>query len=54
MLDHAVDVFAVAVLVPAAVLGPDVGAQVHARPVEPAEERLAGVVLSLHVVDGGG
>ena len=54
VLDHAVDVLAVAVLVLAAVLGLDVRAQVHARAVPPAEERLAGGVLPLHVVDGGG
>ena len=54
VLDHAVDVLAVAVLVPAAVLGADVRAQVHARRVEPAEERLAGRLLPLHVVDGRG
>ena len=35
VLDHAVDVFAVAMLVPAAMLGADVRAQVHARRVEP-------------------
>ena len=54
VLDHAVDVFAVAVLVPAAMLGADVRPQVHARAVEPAEERLAGRLLPLHVVDGRG
>ena len=37
----------------AAVLGADVRAQVHARGVEPAEERLPGL-LPLHVVDRGG
>ena len=45
VLDHAVDVLAVAVLVAAAVLGANVRAQVHARRVEPAEERLARGVL---------
>ena len=54
VLDHAVDVLAVAVLVAAAVLGADVRAEVHARGVEPAEERFAGVFLPLHVVDGRG
>ena len=54
VLDHAVDVFAVAVLVAAAMLGANVRAQVHARAVQPAEERLAGGVLALHVVDRGG
>ena len=38
----------------AAVLGSHVRAQVHARAVQPAEERLAGGLLPLHVVDGGG
>ena len=54
VLDHAVDVFAVAVLVAAAMLRPHVRAQVHARAVPPAEERLARGVLPLHVVDRGG
>ena len=45
VLDHAVDVLAVAMLVPAAVLGADVRAQVHARAIEPTEERFAGGVL---------
>ena len=51
VLDHAVDVFAVAVGVAAAMLGADVGAQVHARRVVPDEERLARRVLALHEVD---
>ena len=54
VLDHAVDVLAVAVLVAAAVLGADVRAQVHARRVEPDEERLARGLLPLHEVDGRG
>ncbi len=54
VLDHAVDVFAVAVLVAAAMLGADVRAQMHARGVAPAEERLARIVLALHEVDRGG
>ena len=54
VLDHAVDVFAVAVRVAAAMLGADVRAQVHARAVEPAEERLARRVLALHEVDRRG
>ena len=52
VLEHAVDVLAVAVLVAAAMLGPDVRAQVHAGRVEPDEERLARSPLPLHVVDG--
>ena len=40
VLDHAVDVFAVAVFIAAAMLGPDVGAQVHARRVQP-DKRMA-------------
>ena len=40
--------------VAAAMLGADVRAQVHARRVEPAEERLARRVLPLHEVDGRG
>ena len=40
--------------VAAAVLGAHVRAQVHARRVEPAEERLAGRLLPLHEVDGRG
>ena len=51
VLDHAVDVLAVAVLVAAAVLGSDVGAHVHARRVEPDEEGLARGVLPLHEID---
>ena len=51
VLDHAVDVFAVAMLIATAVLGPDVRAEVHARRVHPAKERFAGRVLPLHVVD---
>ncbi len=54
VLDHAVDVLAVAVRVAAAVLGADVRAQVHAGGVHPAEERLVRGMLALHVVDGGG
>src|SRR4051812_18817645 len=46
--------FAVAVGETAAMLGPHVGAQVHARRVEPDEERLARRLLPLHVVDGRG
>ena len=52
VLDHAVDVLAVAVRVAAAMLGADVRAQMHARRVEPDEERLARCLLPLHVVDG--
>ena len=40
VLDHAVDVFAVAVFVAATVLGADMRAQVHARRVEPAKNGL--------------
>ena len=54
MLEHAVDVFAVAMGVAATMAGTHVGAKVHTGPVEPAEERLAGRLLSFHVVDGGG
>ena len=54
VLDHAIEVLAVAVLVAATVLGADMGAQMHARRVEPAEEGLAGLVLALHVLDGRG
>ena len=45
VLDHAVDVVAVAVLVAWPELVRGVGAKVHAGGVEPDEERLAGVVL---------
>src|SRR5271166_1110345 len=38
----------------AAPVGLDVSAKVHARRVPPAEERLAGLVLPLDEVDGGG
>ena len=54
VLDHAVDVFAVAVLVAAAMLGANVRPQVHAGRVEPAEERLASRLLPLHEIDGRG
>ena len=54
VLDHAVDVLAVAVLVSAAMLGADVRAQVHARRVVPDKERLVPGVLPLHEVDGRG
>jgi hypothetical protein len=54
VLHHAVDVFAVAVLVTAAMLGANVRAQVHAGRVEPDEEWLARRVLPLHVVDSRG
>ena len=54
VLDHAVDVFAVAMGVAAAMFGANVRSQVHAGRIEPAEERLARGVLALHVVDGGG
>jgi hypothetical protein len=53
VLDHAVHVFAVAVRVAAAMIGTHVRAQVHSRGVEPAKERLAGLLLPLHEVDGG-
>ena len=54
MLEHAVDVFAIAMGVTAAMAGADVRSQVHAGRVEPAEERLARGLLPLHEVDGGG
>ena len=54
VLDHAIDVLTVAVLVAATVLGADMGAQMHARRVKPAEEGLAGLLLTLHIVDGRG
>ena len=54
MLEHAVDILAVAVGITPAMIGADVGTQMHARRVEPAEERLAGGLLSLHEVDGRG
>ena len=54
VLEHAVDVFAVAMRVAAAMIGANVGSQVHARGIEPAEERLARGLLPLHVVDGRG
>ena len=54
VLHHAVDVLAVAMLVAAAMLGADMRAQMHARRVEPAEERLARRLLPLHEVDGRG
>ena len=41
MLEHAIGVLAVGVRVTATVLGADVRSQVHACPVEQAEERLA-------------
>ena len=37
-----------------AMIGTNMGTQMHARRVEPAEERLAGGLLPLHVVDGRG
>ena len=52
--EHAVDVFAIAMGVTAAMAGADVRSQVHAGRVEPAEERLARGLLPLHEVDGGG
>ena len=56
VLDHAVEVLAVAVLVSAAVFGAHVRAQMHARRVVPDKEGLARGMLPLHVVDrrGGG
>jgi hypothetical protein len=41
VLHHAIDVLAVTVRITAAMIGADVRTQVHARTVEPAEERLA-------------
>ena len=52
VLLHAVDILAVAVLVTAAMRGTNVRAQVHARRIQPDEERLARRVLPLHVIDG--
>ncbi len=54
VFEHAVDVLAVAVRVAIAMTGTDMRAQVHTRRVEPAEERLARRLLSLHEVDGRG
>jgi hypothetical protein len=54
VLEHAVDIFAVAVGVTAPVIGTHMGAQMHAGRVEPDEERLARRLLSLHVVDRRG
>src|SRR5882724_12188978 len=54
MLNHAVDVFAVTVLIAATVLRADVRAQVHSRSVEPAEEWLVRRVFALHEIDRGG
>ena len=51
VLDHAVEVFAIAVFVAAAVFGAHMGAKVHAGGVEPDEEWFAGRVLALHEVD---
>jgi hypothetical protein len=54
VLEHAVDILAVAVCVTSAVLAADMGPQVHAGRVEPAEERLARGLLPPHEVDGCG
>jgi len=52
VLHHAVDVFALTVLVTTPVLDADMGSQVHAGGVEPAEKRLAGRVLAFDEVNG--
>jgi hypothetical protein len=54
MLHHAVDVFAIAVGVAAAMAGADMRSQVHAGRVEPDEEGLAGPLLPLHEIDRRG
>ena len=55
VLEHAVDILAVAVGVTAAMLSADVGAQVHAGRVEPARRTAClPALLPFHVVDGRG
>jgi len=54
MLQHAVDILAVAVRIAATVIGANMRTQVHARAIEPAEERLARRLLTLHEIDRSG
>ncbi len=52
VLQHAVDILAVAVLVTAAMFGADMRAQMHAGRIQPDEEWLAGFMFLLHEGDG--